>query len=43
MTNDEVKDQNTQESNSLNEQLLDLQLKVDEQNDEIKLLQQTKP
>ena len=43
MTNDEVKDQNTQESNSLNEQLLDLQLKVDEQNDEINRLQQAEP
>ena len=49
MTNDEMKEQNTQETNSLNElnelneQLLDLRRKVDEQNDEIKRLQQTEP
>jgi len=38
-----VKKHNTLESNSLNEQLLDLQRKVDEQNEEIKRLQQTEP
>ena len=46
MTNDGMKEQNTQEINSvneLNEQLLDLRRKVDEQNEEIKRLQQTEP
>jgi len=49
MTNDGIKEQNTQEINSLNElnelneQLLDLRRKVDEQNEEIKQLQQTEP
>ncbi len=46
MTNDGVKEQNTQEINSLNElneQLLDLRQKVDEQNEEIQRLQQTEP
>ena len=43
MTNDGVKEQNTPETNSLNqlnEQLLDLQRKVDKQKEEIKRLQQ---
>lgn len=46
MTNDGMKEQNTQQINSLNEmneQLLDLRRKVDEQNEEIKQLQQTEP
>jgi hypothetical protein len=46
MTNDGVKEQNTQATNSLNElneQLIDLRRKVDEQNEEIKRLQQTEP
>ena len=43
MANDGVKKLDTQESNSLNEQLLDLQRKVDEQKDEIKRLQQAEP
>ena len=46
MTNDGVKEPNTQATNSLNElneQLLDLRRKVDEQNEEIKQLQQTEP
>jgi len=46
MTNVGMKEQNTQEINSLNEmneQLLDLRRKVDEQNEEIKRLQQTEP
>jgi len=48
MANDGVKEkeQNTQEINSLNElneQLLDLRRKVEEQNEEIKRLQQTEP
>jgi hypothetical protein len=46
VTNDGVKEQNTQEINSLNElndQLLDLRRKVEEQNEEIKRLQQTEP
>ena len=46
MTNDGMKEQNAQEINSLNElneQLLDLRRKVDEQNEEIKRLQQTEP
>jgi hypothetical protein len=46
MTNDGVKEPNTQATNSLNElneQLLDLRRKVDEQNEEIKRLQQTEP
>ena len=38
-----VKKHNTLESKSLDEQLLDLQRKVDEQNEEIKRLQQTEP
>ena len=46
MTNDGMKEKNAQEINSLNElneQLLDLRRKVDEQNHEIKRLQQTEP
>ena len=46
MTNDGMKEQNTQQINSLNElnqQLLDLRRKVDEQKEEIKQLQQTEP
>jgi len=46
MKNDGMKEQNTQATNSLNElneQLLDLRRKVDEQNEEIKRLQQTEP
>lgn len=46
MRNDGMKEPNTQEINSLNEMnkhLLDLQRKVDEQNEEIKRLQQTEP
>jgi hypothetical protein len=46
MTNEGMKEQNSQAINflnELNEQLLDLRRKVDEQNEEIKRLQQTEP
>ena len=43
MTPSAVKKGNTREINSLSEQLQDLQRKVDEQNEEIKRLQQTGP